>query len=806
MPSLTSPSLPILDWSALSPEERTRALTRSVTRSGDAVRERVSGILKRVRAEGDAALFELTETLDKVALQTLRVQPEEFQRAEQTLEPEALAAIQRAARQIRGFHQPQLNQDYSRRTSPGIECSRLSRPIEAVGLYAPGGTAPLPSTVLMLGVPARLAGCPTRVLCTPPNAKGEVPAAILVAAMEAGITDIFKLGGAQAIAAMAFGTATVPRVDKLFGPGNAWVTEAKLQASLAPGGAACDMPAGPSEVLVIADEGASPEFVAADLLSQAEHGTDSHVVLLSTSSALCEAVQQALEEQLDTLSRRDIARESIHKSVILKVGSLSEAVEVSNRYAPEHLIIQTENPRALLDSITNAGSVFLGPWSPEAVGDYASGTNHVLPTYGHARAYSGLSVDAFQKKITVQELSPAGLLDIGPVVETLATLEGLDAHGQAVTRRLAALRSGPVETSYAEDTVGLARRDVLDLTPYVSARSQVKSADTLLDANENPLSPLSEEDTPGGINRYPEPQPKALLSGFATLYNVGEERLILGRGSDDIIDCLLRAFCDARRDSILICPPTYGVYGVAAELQGAGVVEVPLRDDFSLNLDEVVAQWHPGVKLVFLCSPNNPTGTVIPTEEVATLCERLAGRALVVVDEAYQEFAETRSALTLLPNFDNLLVLRTLSKGWGLAGARCGVGVGDPRVISLLQKVRAPYPLTTPSINAIAQVLTPAGREKSEEHVALLNRERERLNTRLLSLPEVLEVVPSAANFLLVRTQNASHFVERCAQAGIIVRDRSSQFGLTGCVRVTVGTSEQTDALLAALTSQENPT
>jgi len=308
--------------------------------------------------------------------------------------------------------------------------------IDAVGLYVPAGTAPLPSAAIMLAVPATIAGCGTKILCTPPQPTGTADPAVLVAASRAGVTDIFKVGGAQAIAAMAYGTESIPKVSKVFGPGNAWVTSAKAQVSADPDGAAMDMPAGPSEVLVIADAGASAEFVASDLLSQAEHGPDSQVLLVTTSADLAATVVAELDEQLVGLSRKAIAAEALQHSRIIVVPDLDTAVLVSNRYAPEHLIIQTENARNLLGRVRNAGSIFIGRWAPESVGDYCSGTNHVLPTYGFAQNYSGLGVDQFMRQMTVQELSRDGLAGLGDAVVSLAGLEGLDAHAAAVTRRL----------------------------------------------------------------------------------------------------------------------------------------------------------------------------------------------------------------------------------------------------------------------------------------------------------------------------------------------------------------------------------
>jgi len=428
--------LEILDWDALDDAARTATLERPAVASDAEIRRDVADIVTAVRRDGDRALFELTRKLDRADLDSLRVGPGEFDAAEKAVSADAIAAIELAIDNVKAFHAAQRPATLALATTPGVLCERRHDPIDAVGLYVPAGTAPLPSAAIMLAVPAALAGCPVRILCTPPQPDGNANPAVVVAALRGGVDEIYKLGGAQAIAAMAYGTESVPKVNKIFGPGNAWVTNAKTQVSADPRGAAIDLPAGPSEVLVIADDGASAEFVAADLLSQAEHGTDSQVMLVTTSAAFAEAVAAEVSEQLEALSRANIAGQAMANSRAIVVNDLQSAVAVSNAYAPEHLIVQTRQPRALLDDIRNAGSVFLGPWSPESVGDYCSGTNHVLPTYGFARNYSGLGLDQFMRSMTVQELSRDGLSALGPTVETLAKLEGLDAHALAVSRRL----------------------------------------------------------------------------------------------------------------------------------------------------------------------------------------------------------------------------------------------------------------------------------------------------------------------------------------------------------------------------------
>ena len=430
-----------LDWKMLDVTGQRAALARPSQSRAESLRNGVEQIVARVRADGDGALRELSARFDRCTLVDIEVTEEEFRVAEARLAPELKAAIEEAAGRIEAFHRAAAPTPIAMDTAKGVRVERVLRPVTRVGLYVPAGSAPLPSTALMLGVPARIAGCREVVLCSPARADGRCDEAVLYAARLTGVHKVFKLGGAQAIAAMAYGTESVPKCDKLFGPGNAWVTEAKLQVSADPEGAAIDMPAGPSEVLVIADADANPVFVAADLLSQAEHGPDSQVILLSPATAMLDAVAAEVARQCAALPRAEIAEQALAQSRLIAVESLAQAIEVSNRYAPEHLILQVNHPRELLDSVESAGSVFLGAWTPESVGDYCSGSNHVLPTYGYARSYSGVSVASFQKQMTVQEVSPDGLRTIGPCTVTLAAAEQLEAHRRAVTLRLAALEN-----------------------------------------------------------------------------------------------------------------------------------------------------------------------------------------------------------------------------------------------------------------------------------------------------------------------------------------------------------------------------
>lgn len=413
------------DWNALlkRPELNTESL-----------RETVREILGRVRTEGDKAVMEYEKKFDKVELHSLAVTEEEFKEAEKAVSIELKAAIMLAHKNIHTFHAAQKFEGKKVATLPGVTCWQKAVAIEKVGLYVPGGTAPLFSTVLMLATPARIAGCKEIVLCSPPGRDGKIHPAVLYAAQVAGVSKVFKAGGVQAIGAMAYGTTSVPKVYKIFGPGNQYVTAAKQQVSLRD--VAIDMPAGPSEVAVLADETANPAFVASDLLSQAEHGVDSQVILVTTSSELLQRVQQEVARQLEQLPRKQIAAKSLESSRLVLVKDMEEAVAMVNEYAPEHLIVETKDYMQIADRVVNAGSVFLGPYSPESAGDYASGTNHTLPTNGYAKAYSGVSLDSFIRKITFQEITSEGIATIGPAIEVLAANEYLDAHKNAVSLRL----------------------------------------------------------------------------------------------------------------------------------------------------------------------------------------------------------------------------------------------------------------------------------------------------------------------------------------------------------------------------------
>lgn len=430
-----SKKLKMIRWSSLTPVERQDLLQRPVSRQRD-LSEPIAAIIRQVRSGGNRALQELTRQLDRVEPQQLELGPGDLQAALESLEPDLEQALRDAGSRIKAFHAADIPANVRVETAPGLNCEVRYQALSPVGLYIPGGSAPLVSTVLMLAIPARLAGCREIVMCSPPTRNGKIPSAILAAASICGVDRVFCAGGAQAVAAMAYGTQTIPRCAKIFGPGNAWVTGAKQQVSQDPQGAAIDMPAGPSEVLVIADREADPEFIAWDLLSQAEHGPDSQVLLVTDSAGLASMVIEKLQSLAPATPRAAILEQSLSEARVILVDSLFEAMRIANAYAPEHLIINTTDAAALAKEVEHAGAVFIGPWTPESLGDYCSGPNHVLPTYGWARSFGALGVGDFMRRMTLQQASRSALAKVGPTAVTLAAVEGLEAHAMAVRARL----------------------------------------------------------------------------------------------------------------------------------------------------------------------------------------------------------------------------------------------------------------------------------------------------------------------------------------------------------------------------------
>lgn len=746
----------------------------------------VRGIINSVKEEGDKAVLRFEETFDHVRLESLAVSEHEIAEAETLLTDELKEAILLAKENISRFHAAQRFAGVKVETQPGVMCWQESVPIEKVGLYIPGGTAPLFSTVLMLAVPAKIAGCQEIVLCTPPARNGKVHPAVLYAAKVSGVSHIYKAGGVQAIASMAYGTETVPAVYKIFGPGNQYVMAAKQLVSMAD--VAIDMPAGPSEVLVLADDTANPVFVAADLLSQAEHGVDSQAVLVTTSIDLQQAVKAEVERQLEALPRKEIAASALENSKLIVVKSINDAIEITNEYAPEHLIIQTRGYREVAKRIVNAGSVFLGKYACESAGDYASGTNHTLPTNGYAKAYNGVNLDSFCRKITFQEITAEGIGRIGKAIEVMAENERLDAHKNAVTVRL--MNNGDfLEHGVWSMINNLVRENIRNLAPYSCARNEYsgKTASVFLDANENPYN--------GPINRYPDPLQLELKQMISKVKGVKEDNIFCGNGSDEAIDLVYRIFCNPGLDNVVAIDPSYGMYQVCADVNDVEYRKVTLSSDFRFSADEMLQAADSHTKLMFVCTPNNPTGNDMDHAEI----EKLLGgfRGMVIVDEAYCDFSEQPSFTRLLDKYPNLIVLQTFSKAWGCAAIRLGMAFASEEIIGLFNKVKYPYNVNLLTQRQAMEALGNASR--TQEWVRELKAERSRLMAAFEKLPVTVEVYHSDANFFLARVTDANAIYHYLVDKGIIVRNRNTVTLCGNCLRITVGTPEENNALLEEL-------
>ncbi len=755
------------------------------------IEQRVRAILERIRQGGDEALRAITTEIDGRCPESLQVSEAEFAEAESSVSEELKSAIRQAASNISAFHKAQQTPAVDVYTMPGVHCRRRVLPIRRVGLYIPGGSAPLFSTILMLALPAQIAGCEEIVLCTPCDCTtGKVNPVVLYTAQLCGVRTIYKLGGAQAIAAMAYGTESIERVFKIFGPGNRYVTKAKQMVSAQ--GTAIDMPAGPSEVMIMADDSARPDFVAADFLSQAEHGPDSQSLLVCRSQEFAGQVNAEIARQLALLPRADIATRSLANSRIVVFDDIDTMIAFANAYASEHLIIAMDDAWAVADRITAAGSIFVGHYSPESAGDYASGTNHTLPTMGLASAYSGIGLDSFMHAITYQELSQEGLNSLSNTIIRMAEAEGLDAHANAVKVRVASEGSENTESSNFQFSIfnsqlNNVRPNIAALKPYSTARDEYKgSIGIYLDANENPFD--------NGYNRYPSTALKEQVrSAIAQKKGVNPARLFLGNGSDEAIDLLFRIFCRPGIDNIVSIAPTYGMYSVCAAINDIECREVMLGEDFSLPVEALLSATDMQSKLLFVCSPNNPTANAFPREQLVSLLSRFPG--IVVVDEAYIDFSSVPSMVELIDQYPNLIVLQTLSKAYGLAGLRMGLAFAEERIIRLFEQVKYPYNIGTDTLalalRLLATDITP--------QVQTLIAERERVAAALTELPYIEKVYPSDANFLLVKTARPRELYDYLIARELIVRDRSRTPGCEGTLRITIGTPKENERLIREL-------
>lgn len=747
----------------------------------------IETLFKKVQNEGDSALIEYTSKFDGVVRTELKASEQEIVLAESKLDSELKNAIAVAKSNIEAFHKAQRTRPVELETQPGVWCASKKVPIERVGIYIPGGSAPLFSTVLMLAIPAVIAGVDRIILCTPPDKMGEIHPAILYTAKLCGVTELYAVGGAQAIAALTFGTTSIPKVDKIFGPGNQYVTAAKQYASQR--GVAIDMPAGPSELLVFADQSAVPQFVAADLLSQAEHGPDSQVVLVCTDQVILSKITSEIYAQLEQLPRKAIAEKALNNSRILYFSDRKRAAEFINSYAPEHYIIASEAPEDMVLEVRNAGSVFIGNYTPESAGDYASGTNHTLPTNGFARQYSGVNLDSYFKSITFQRISENGMLNLGPSVAIMAQAEQLEAHKNAVTVRLEYLKRNKV-ASNAYDISKQIRGHLRSSSVYSAARDEFSSVFDQylwLDANENPF--------PNGANRYPDPYQTALKQRLSELWSVSKEELFIGNGSDEVLDLLMQLLVEPMQHDVVTFAPSYGMYQVLAEKNGIELSSVRLQEDFSLDWNLLEQTVSSRTKLVLLCSPNNPTGNALDADELISFLQKT--NSLVVVDEAYIDFSKEKTLTNRVLEFPNLVVVRTLSKAYGLAGARLGVAVANPSIAGWLNKIKPPYNVSETSLEKAISRL--ADFTVIQREIEQIINERIRIERALETCKWVKKVYPSEANFILVRVDDAASRYQQLLDSHVVVRNRSSQLGCENTLRISVGTPDENDQLIKNL-------
>ena len=784
-----------LDWRTADPGEREAWIGALRPARTDVD---VGPIIDAVRRDGDAALRELTARYDGVAPDDLWVEPDRIAAAPRRLAPALLAAIDDAIAAVRRFHADGRDALRGRRvvrTRPGVVAWRRWTPLERVGAYVPGGRAPLASSAVMTCLPARLAGVDEIIIATPPDAAGDVAPAILAVAARLGVDRVLRVGGAQAVAALAYGTQSVPAVDRIVGAGNAWVTAAKRAVSAEVG---IDLPAGPSECVVVADADADPEIVALDLLAQAEHGPDSVAVLVTDAQPLVEAVEDRLAAVAGTLATGEAAMRTLDRfggAVI--VGDLDDALAVSDAVAPEHLSLQCTDAEGLAERVRHAGAVFVGGWSAIAAGDYATGTNHVLPTGGAARVFGALGVEAFGRWIEVQRVEPSALPELGRTVAELAAAEGLPAHGRSVTAR-AARAVG--ELARPDDPVTLLRRPE-PIAPYPAEPSDESLAADLglplerigrYDMNTMPLGPWSE---------YGDLAYERLRAGIGEMARVSPERIVPGAGADELIRTVTTMTVGAG-DADVIPVPTFAMFAVEARLAGARVVAVPRERLDERQPARVLreAAEVSSARLVWLCSPNNPTGDAYGLDEIQQLGAGLS--SIVVVDEVYLEFAaatagvapETLSAARLQDELPNVLVLRSLSKAFGLAGARVGYLVVPEPLAARFASSRLPLSIGAPSERIALEALrepAPAAAMRRE-----VIEERDRLAAALVG--HGAEVLPSVANFVTFRPPDAPALAGGLERRGLILR-RYDDGPLRGWLRATARPRAENDRLIAAL-------
>jgi histidinol-phosphate aminotransferase len=767
----------------------------------------VATLLADVRKKGDEAIRYWTKRIEGFDLQDLIIDNAEIQSALSRTPVELLESLQLSSSRIRRFHSFQTVPNWTTEEMGGTLGQRFS-PIERAGVYVPGGTAPLPSSLLMSVIPAQVAGVTHIAVATPPGKPdGRVPEIILAAAAIAGIDTLYLAGGALAVAAFAFGTETIPRVDKIVGPGNLFTTLAKRQVY---GHVGIDGLYGPTETMVVADDTANPEWVAADMLAQAEHDVLASAILLTPSRKLAEAVQVEVARQMEDLSRAEIIAVSLaHSGGIVITADLDEACRLAGTYAAEHTCLAVKEPGQWIGKIKNAGGLFAGEYSFEVLGDYVTGPSHVMPTGGSARFSSPLNVLDFLKITSIIQLDPVTATRLSPHAERIAQAEQLTAHASAASKRTLKImmKKEMIQSSFKE----FIRSDIRDMEPYVPivpfevlSDQLGRSPDniTKLDANENPYgpAPAALEAIASGrwFHIYPDPEAGALREALSSYLIVPQDRLLAGMGADELIDLILRAVISPG-DMVVNCPPSFGMYPFSTAVNGGQVLTVPRRDDFSLDIDLIFSTFaaHPQARVLFICSPNNPDGSTISEDDLTRLVEL---PLLLVLDEAYIEFALAggqKSPYQWALQYDNLVVLRTFSKLAGLAGLRIGYGIFPEWLLPHLWKIKHPYNVNVAaSLAAIASLKNP---QWMEEKVKLIVQERERMVQELASF-EFLRPYPSYANFVLFKVEgrSAARLKLDLAQEGVLVRYFDKP-GLANCIRISAGRPLDTDRLVVAL-------
>jgi histidinol dehydrogenase len=744
------------------------------------VTDTVRGLIHEVRTKGDAALVELARRFDRVELARLEVPRAELDRALGQLDPAVRRGLERASRNLEAVARATLPPPSEVEVEPGVVVGRRADPFNRVGVYAPGGKAAYPSSVLMGVVPARAAGVPEVVVCSPPGPSGLPSDVVLAAAALAGASRVFAVGGAGAIAALAYGTPTIRKVDRIVGPGNAWVAEAKRQVA---GDVGIDSPAGPSEILVLADAAADPGVIARELLAQAEHDVDACCVALVPTTSLASAVLAALEAALPGQARRTIIEQALgSRGAVLVTSSLEEGVSFANDFAAEHLQLAMRDPGGVLPRIRNAGTIFVGEPASVAFGDYVTGANHVLPTAGAGRRFSGLSVLDFVRWATWQRVTPAAARSFAADVGPLTAAEGLPAHGAAAAHWLDAVDvPAPAPVVRLKPTLRSIARYVPTRPPCDIDLTDNTNLFGLPPGVQRVLQTLPSE----AVTRYPSPYAEVLRAALAREAGVGPESVVTGCGSDDVIDAAVRAFGEPG-DVLAYCPPTFSIVPTFARANGLVPEAVPL---------ELGALLRSRARLIYLCTPNNPTGGVLPEGLLDGLLARTS--AVVLLDEAYADFSRVPSRLREAAASPRLVVLRTMSKAFGLAGLRVGWGVASPTLVGELEKTRGPYKVGNLAERAAVAALT-----VDREWVQGVVKETIALRQRLLEalVAAGFRPLPGEGNFLLVPVARPADGVAAAMrERGVSVRAFPGLPGLGETVRITVGPWPLLEQAVAAL-------